>query len=161
MVEGTMGGPGDYTYLHTVYAQSRSQPEDWVEPLPNWLLTLASGNCAQWPALLREARALDDWGLVADLARHRATSTRINNLYAAREGINEEIATHHERLDQIRWRLELATAADRLAFCERLAGPEGEGPPVRVALHNQKQQTRQPPPTTGGRRGGGRGRLAN
>jgi hypothetical protein len=64
--------------------------------------------------LLQGARILEDWGVTADIARYRATSERLRDLAAAKEGIDAALATQRETLDLVAFRLGSARAAERV-----------------------------------------------
>jgi hypothetical protein len=55
--------------------------------------------------LLQGARILEDWGVTADIARYRATSERLRDLAAAREGIDAALTAQRETLDLVAFRL--------------------------------------------------------
>ena len=80
-----MGGEGAEIYTTTLKTLPATQSDDASppEPLPEWFLNLLYTTEANFGILLAGAQELDDWGLTADLARYRATSDRINSLYAA------------------------------------------------------------------------------
>ena len=123
-----MGGEGTKIYTTTLKALPATQSDSASppEPLPEWFLNLLYATEANFGVLLAGARDLDDWGLTADLARYRATSNRINSLYAAQEGIDTSIATCREGQDLTLHHLCAAQAAERLLRFQRLGDPMGD-----------------------------------
>jgi hypothetical protein len=102
LVEGTMGQTDDTVYLEELYAQSRLTPEDVAKPLPVWFSRVCDSGSNLWPQVLSAARGLDDWGLVADLARYRATDAQLHRLHLASLSLEQEIHAAEYRFDAVR-----------------------------------------------------------
>ena len=117
--EGTMGEPGSKVYAFELYATEYPPPSEEderppPEPLPEWFRDLCHATFPHYRALLDGSRGLEDWGLTADIARYRATSERIQDLYTAQEGIEASITRLRESLDLVAFRLGSARAGERL-----------------------------------------------
>ena len=136
-VEGTMGGEGDPVYLRPLYAQPQLYGEENIEPFPEWFVDLAASN--RYHIMLEHLDRLDDWGLTADVARYRAITHRLQDLQAARIGIDDSIHSALDDLDRTRYRLEAARAPRRLRHLSHAADPDGR-PGRRVS------STRRMPP---------------
>ena len=127
MAEGTMGGTSAKTYAYPLkalppYNASGDGGENRArEPLPLWLLDLLQGSETTFRLVLHASQATRDWGLPADIARYRSTTDRINELYAAHEGILDSLASCRESLDLIAGRLGGAKAPSRLAHLQYIA----------------------------------------
>jgi hypothetical protein len=121
--EGTMGEPGSEVYAFELYATEYPPPSEEderppPEPLPEWFRDLCHTTFPHYRALLDGSRGLEDWGLTADIARYRATSERIRDLYAAQEGIEASLTGLQESLDLVAFRLGSAQAGERLGrYC--------------------------------------------
>jgi hypothetical protein len=130
IAEATMGENDDvFSFpVHATPYQPLDVDEDEgpPEPLPEWFDSLLRGDGAHFRTLAQGAEDhLADWGVSADIARHRATTQRITDLLGAREGINAALAAQRERLDLIAFRLAAARAPKRLAEYEALANMAG------------------------------------
>jgi hypothetical protein len=103
--QGTMGRPQDPVYSLPLYATTYRTPVDDdsypQEPLPEWFRDLMHATEPCFRTLLQGARILEDWGVTVDIARYRATSERLRDLAAAKEGINAALATQRETLDLV------------------------------------------------------------
>jgi hypothetical protein len=121
LAEGTMG-VGEDVYTHPLTALPHyPDKDDPPEPLPEWFIELMHATNPHFRSLLQGCRLLEDWGLTADVALYRATSEQIQELHAAREGIDASIANCRERLNLIAFRLGSARAALRLARFQNFA----------------------------------------
>jgi hypothetical protein len=116
--QGTMGRPQDPIYSLPLYATIYRTPVDDdsypQEPLPEWFRDLMHATEPSFRTLLQGARILEDWGVTVDIARHRATSERLQDLAAA-------LTSQRENLDLIAFRLGSARAAERLSRYQNLA----------------------------------------
>jgi hypothetical protein len=123
--QGTMGRPQDPVYSLPLYATTYRTPVDDdsypQEPLPEWFRDLMHATEPSFRILLQGARVLEDWGVTADITRYRATSERLRDLAAAKEGIDAALATQRETLDLVAFRLGSARAAERLSRYQNLA----------------------------------------
>jgi hypothetical protein len=90
--QGTMGRPQDPIYSLPLYATTYRTPVDDdsypQEPLPEWFRDLMHATEPSFRTLIQGARILEDWGVTADITRYRATSERLRDLAAAKEGID-------------------------------------------------------------------------
>jgi hypothetical protein len=142
--QGTMGRPQDPVYCHSLYAITYWTPVDDdsypQEPLPEWFRDLIHATEPCFRTLLQGARILEDWGVTADIARYRATSERLRDLAAAREGIDAALTAQRETLDLVTFRLGSARAAERLSRYQNLADEVAsvrheDHTPVRIHGH--------------------------
>jgi hypothetical protein len=113
------GNPGVRSMPSSCTPQSTPPPSEEderppPEPLPEWFWDLCHATFPHYRALLDGSRGLEDWGLTADIARYRATSERIRDLYTAQEGIEASITGLRESLDLVAFRLGSARAGERL-----------------------------------------------
>ena len=119
-----MGGDDDAIYTFPLYAAAyvpRPGEEDLPQlSLPEWFRSLMHGPVAHYDLLLKDARKLRDWGIAADIARSRANSNRIRELYVAREDIDAGITVCREEEDLVAYRLGTARAAERLPDLQNL-----------------------------------------
>jgi hypothetical protein len=120
-----MGRPQDPVYSLPLYATTYRTPVDDdsypQEPLPEWFRDLMHATEPCFRTLLQRARILKDWGVTADIARYRATSKRLRDLAAAKEGIDAALTSQRETLDLVAFRLGSARAAERLSRYQNLA----------------------------------------
>jgi hypothetical protein len=118
-----MGEPRSEVYAFELYATEYPPPSEEderppPEPLPEWFRDLCHATFPHYRALLDGSRGLEDWGLTADIARYRATSERIRDLYAAQEGIEASLTGLRESLDLVAFRLGSARAGECLGrYC--------------------------------------------
>jgi hypothetical protein len=145
--EGTMGTNEDLVYLIDLYAQSRLAPKDIAEPLPAWFLRACSSDSALWPQVLSATRALDDWGLLADMARYRAHDAQLRRLHLSVLNLEQEIASAEHCFDAVRARLVAAQAGKHLASLSALTTPSGQDRRAAQAVRHGRADPR-----------GGRGR---
>jgi hypothetical protein len=107
--QGTMGRPQDPVYSLPLYATTYRTPVDDdsypQEPLPKWFRDLMHATEPSFRTLLQGARILEDWGVTADIARYWATSERLRDLAATKEGIDAALTSQQENLDLIVFRL--------------------------------------------------------
>jgi hypothetical protein len=139
-----MGRPQDPIYALSLYATTYRTPVDDdtypQEPLPEWFRDLMHATKPHFRVLLQGTRILEDWGLTANIARYRATSKRLRDLAAAREGIDATLAMQRESLDLIAFRLGSARASERLGHYRNLADKVAsvrheDHTPVRAHVH--------------------------
>jgi hypothetical protein len=120
-----MGRPQDLVYSLPLYATTYRTPVDDdsypQEPLPEWFRDLMHATEPSFRTLLQEARILEDWGVTADIACYRATSEQLQDLTAAKEGIDAALTAQRETLDLVGFRLGSARAAERLSPYQNLA----------------------------------------
>jgi hypothetical protein len=146
--EGTMGGlTGDdgEVYSHPLHALPYHPHEGEenlpLEPLPEWFRELLGGTDGIFALFIDGGKKLTDWGVPADMARYRANSERIRELYAARETLDNSIETCRGNID-----LAAARAADRLPAFRFLADRSycthgDEGRPLHQMHHGRKKVT--------------------
>jgi hypothetical protein len=124
-----MGGDTD-VYTFPVFAMpyvpnGGEEDNEPAAPLPEWFGDILRGDGAHYRTFLDGASQTGDWGLAADVARHRAHSERINALLAAREGLNVSLAHAREQRDLAEYRLAAARAPRLLNEYEPLAHMAG------------------------------------
>jgi hypothetical protein len=123
--EGTMGGLGDLTYIMEVTAQGRYNPEEEPIPLSEWFTNLLLPGARNFPHVIKEARKIDDWGLTADLARHRAYTDQIAAHDAALHSLESARLAAVDKLAATTARLALAKADQRLATLRAYVDADG------------------------------------
>jgi hypothetical protein len=123
--EGTMGGLGDLTYIMEVTAQGRYNPEEEPIPLSEWFTNLLVPGGRNFAHVIKEARKIDDWGLTADLARHRAYADQIAAHDAALHSLESARLAAVDKLAATTARLALAKADQRLATLRAFTDADG------------------------------------
>jgi hypothetical protein len=76
----------------TLYAVGDYAADSPPEPLPNWYRAALMGTSAQFHSLREATAATDDWGVLADVLRHRELGDTLTDLYlleAQTQGTNE------------------------------------------------------------------------
>ncbi len=69
-------GPHDLPHMCEIYA-SPKYTADPAEPLPHWIHETLQGSAPGYAALLDAVKAMDDWGLEADVMRFRVLDEHI------------------------------------------------------------------------------------
>jgi hypothetical protein len=115
---GTMGGPDDPIYHLDLHAQSHLEPHQPATPLAGWFLEAIKARASLFTTVMEEARRLDDWGLVAEIARYNETDARIVQGENQMRALNAQVEGLYDARQQTRYRLERARAADRLRIIE-------------------------------------------
>jgi hypothetical protein len=123
--EGTMGGLGDAIYLMEITAQGRYNPEEDPVPISEWFNHLLAAGAKNFGHVLKAARALDDWGLLADLARARALTDQIASHDAALRNLDNAREAAIDKLAATTARLALAKVNQRLATLRALIDVDG------------------------------------
>jgi hypothetical protein len=121
LIAGTLGGLNDEVYIHELLSQPVQRSDHPVPILAPWFISLACAESRQYDSLLGEAKALDDWGLTADIERYHAQDLRMaiiaNQIRRLRD--DEEQALFQR--DQAHYRLARADASHRLNTLEALS----------------------------------------
>jgi hypothetical protein len=120
-----MGGLGDAIYLMEITAQGRYNPEEDPVPISEWFNHLLAAGAKNFGHVLKAARALDDWGLLADLARARALTDQIANHDAALRNLDSAREAAIDKLTATTARLALAKVDQRLATLRALIDVDG------------------------------------
>jgi hypothetical protein len=125
-----MGGTAVEIYSTSIFAQpyDRYGPTEGnknadvpAEAMPEWFRDLLHGSPAAFATLLHGSRALNDWGVTADISRYRSYGERVSDLYRARESIDASIGGLRDNMDLASFRLGMAQAANRLPRFQNLA----------------------------------------
>jgi hypothetical protein len=113
---GTLGGEHDPVHITDLYAQPNYTPGQPNKPLPDWLIGLLGANSTSFgPFYERVRQANDDWGLLADLARHHHDDVSLEEAFTRRRELQAEIDGLVHSLSRTRERLAAANATERLA----------------------------------------------
>jgi hypothetical protein len=148
IVEGTMGGTSGEIYSTPIYAQpydrygateGNENADVPAEAMPEWFRDLLHGSPAAFATLLHGSRALNDWGITADIARYRSYGERVSDLYRARESIDASISGLRDNMDLASFRLGTAQASNRLPRFQNLANVNRGG-----SDDPYEERTRQP-----------------
>jgi hypothetical protein len=102
-------GPSSSPYIAEVYATPGYAIATPSEPMPSWFHQLLIGNSAKYNTLRDAIANLDDWGILADVARYRQLEDDIASAYAEMELV-------HTHIDALRQARQLAQA--RLEACQ-------------------------------------------
>ena len=121
LVAGTMGGLNDEVYVHELLAEPRVTGANPVPILAPWFINLAGAESRQYDALLGEAKALDDWGLTADIERYHAQDLRMAIIAQQVRRLRDEEEQAQFQRDQAHYRLARAEASYRLGSLEALS----------------------------------------
>jgi hypothetical protein len=124
-VEGTMGGTDDPIYIMDLVVQAHYNPDVEPTPLSDWFTNLLAPGTKVWPSILRAARNTDDWGLVADLARFRATSEQLATFDTTIHSLKNSREAAVDRLTAVSARLACVQADQRLASLRALIDSSG------------------------------------
>jgi hypothetical protein len=76
-IEGTMGGADDPIYIMELVAQGQYNPDCEPTPLSDWFTALLAPGGKVWAHVFKATRDTDNWGLLTNLARFRATSEQL------------------------------------------------------------------------------------
>jgi hypothetical protein len=123
--EGTMGGLGDPVYLMEITTQGRYNPEEEPIPISEWFNNLLAAGAKNFGHVLKAARALDDWGLLADLARTRALTNQIASQDAALRSLDSTREATIDKLTATTACLALAKVDQRLTTLRALIDVDG------------------------------------
>jgi hypothetical protein len=108
-----------------VTAQGRYNPEEEPVPLSEWFTNLLLPGARNFPHIVKAARELDDWGLTADLARHRAYTDQIAAHDGALHSLESACLAAVDKLAATTARLALAKADQRLATLRAIIDADG------------------------------------
>jgi hypothetical protein len=67
LIASTMGSLNDEVYIHKLLSEPHVRSGNPTPILAPWFVSLACAESHQYDALLGEAKALDDWGLTANI----------------------------------------------------------------------------------------------
>jgi len=118
LIAGTMGGLNDETYVHDLFAQTRISGANPAPVLDRWFIALMAVESRHYDDLVGEAKAMDDWGVTADIERYHAHDTRLCALSQHIRRLQEEQDENRVLRDQAQVRLARAEASSRLYSAE-------------------------------------------
>jgi len=127
LIAGTMGGLNDETYVHELTSEPRITGQNPTPILAQWFLNLMAAESRQYDTLLGEAKALDDWGLTADIERYHAQDLRLAIAAQQLRRIQDEQEEAIFQRDQAHFRLARAEASYRLGSIEALSPQHQRG----------------------------------
>src|SRR6266403_280537 len=100
-------GPHDLPHVCEIYA-SPKYTADPAEPMPHWIHETLQGSAAGYAAFLDAVKAMDDWGLEADIMRFRVLDERVIAYKAQLDCTHGELKSTIIARDQCRGWLECA-----------------------------------------------------
>ena len=117
---GTLGQEGDPVFQYDLFTTPSYIHNSSTEPLPMWLIDAISGKSSSYHQAMDLAHSMDDWGLVAKIARYHETDTRILNIVAKIHALNCELQVIKVASHQSRSRLEGAHTQQQLRALQAL-----------------------------------------
>src|SRR6266478_6234141 len=124
----TEDGPHDLPHVCKIYASAK-YTADPAEPLPHWIHETLQGSATGYAAFLDAVRAMDDWGLKADVMRFRTLNECVMAYKAQLDRTHSELKSTIIARDQCRGRLECTRLAEQVSH---LAGE-----PQHMPTNNQ------------------------
>ena len=88
---GTLGQEGNPVFQYDLFAAPSYICDSPTKPLPMWLIDTISGKSSSYHQAMELARSMDDWGLVAKIARYHEADTRILNIAAEIHALDCEL----------------------------------------------------------------------
>ena len=88
---GTLGQDSDPVFQYDLFAAPSYIRDTPTEPLPMWLINTISGKSSSYHQAMDLAHSMDDWGLVAELARYHESDTRVLNIAVEIHTLNCEL----------------------------------------------------------------------
>src|SRR6266436_6527440 len=128
-------GPHDLPHVCKIYA-SPKYTADPVEPLPHWIHETLQGPAPGYAALLDAVKAMDNWGLEADVVRFRSLDERVIAYKAQLDHTHGELKSTIIARDQCQGRLECARLPERISH---LAGELSRMPTNQRACGGWKE----------------------
>jgi hypothetical protein len=152
-----MGGTSGEIYSTAAFAQpyNRYGPTEGnesadvpAEALPEWFRDLLHGSPAAFATLLHGSRALNDWGVTANISRYRSYGERVSDLYRARESIDASISGLRDNMDLASFRLGAAQVTGHLPRFQNLANVSSGGnrDPFEGSVRGPKRARGRAPP---------------
>jgi hypothetical protein len=116
-----MGSLNDEVYFHELLSEPHVRRVNPTPILANWFINLASAESRQYDSLLDEAKALDNWGLTADIEQYHAQDLRMAVLAHQIRHLRNEKEQAQFQHDQVNYRLARAEASQHLRSLKALS----------------------------------------
>jgi hypothetical protein len=113
-------GPADDPHVIEVYALPDYDTHTTPEPLPLWVSSVLTSEGAKFHTFCKAVAELDDWGLLAEVERHRRITNRLRDVRFQLDTLAAESDTLLNQRDLCEFRLEGARIGDRVPDARRL-----------------------------------------
>jgi hypothetical protein len=113
-------GPSDNPHITEVYAIPDYGTNTNPEPLPHWVSKVLVAEGAKFHMFREAVAELDDWGLLADVQRHRSITDRLHDVRFRLDALSWESDSLINQRDLCEFRLEGARLAERVPDGRRL-----------------------------------------
>ena len=119
-----MGAPIDLMpYIVDIYAEPSLDDEDEpFEPMPQWFQAALHTNDAHWQILYKEIYKMANWGIAAEIKRHRDLHQVIDGLAKKIEFMQVDLEGARQTADLCEYRLQAARAHKYAEHCQGLVG---------------------------------------
>ena len=119
-----MGAPIDsMPYIVDIYAEPSLDDEDEpFEPMPQWFQAALHTDDAHWQILYKETYKMANWGIAAELKRHRDLHRVIDGLAKKIELMSVDLEGARQTADLCEYRLQAARAHKYAEHCQGLVG---------------------------------------
>ena len=119
-----MGAPIDsMPYIVDIYAEPSLDDEDEpFEPMPQWYRAALHTDDAHWQILYKETYKMANWGIAAEIKRHRDLHRVIDGLAKKIELMSVDLEGARQTADLCEYRLQAARAHKYAEHCQGLVG---------------------------------------
>ena len=117
-----MGAPVDsMPYIVDIYAEPSLDDEDEpFEPMPQWFRAALHTDDAHWQILYKETYKMANWGIAAEIKRHRNLHRVIDGLAKKIELMSVDLEGARQTADLCEYRLQAARAHKYAKHCQGL-----------------------------------------
>ena len=128
-----MGAPIDsMPYIVDIFAEPSLDDEDEpFEPMPHWFRAALHTDDVHWQVLYKEIYKMANWGIAAEIKRHRDLHRVIDDLAKKIEFMQVDLEGARQSAELCEYRLQAARAHKYAEHCQGLVGHE-----LRVTRHN-------------------------
>ena len=118
----TMGAPVDsMPYIVDIYAKPSLDDEDEpFEPMPQWFRAALHTDDAHWQVLYKEIYKMANWGIAAEIKRHRDLHRVIDGLAKKIELMSVDLKGAQQAADLCEYRLQAARGHKYAEHCQGL-----------------------------------------
>jgi hypothetical protein len=120
-------GPHSTPHITELYASPAYEisdtTDDPAEPMPPWFRRILFGHAALFNTMQRAILDLDDWGLYAEVSRHRAYDVELSTILGQIERLQLDAEAIHIGRENCEGRLTAAHAYKRLNRLSSSVGP--------------------------------------
>ena len=119
-----MGAPIDsMPYIVDIYAEPSLDDEDEpFEPMPQWFRAALHTDDSHWQILYKETYKMANWGIAAEIKRHRDLHRVIDGLAKKIELMSVDLEGARQTADLCEYRLQAARAHKYAEHCQGLVG---------------------------------------